>query len=75
MKCVICKHGEVTAGSTTVTLERGEVTVVVKAVPAQVCTNCGEEYLDEAVTRALYAQVEAAVESGVTVEVREYRAA
>jgi YgiT-type zinc finger domain-containing protein len=75
MRCPICKHGETAPGSTTVTLERGEVTVVVKAVPAGVCANCGEEYLEETVTQVLFAQVEAAVEAGVTVEVREYRAA
>lgn len=34
MKCVICKHGETQVGTTTVTLERGGLTLVVKAVPA-----------------------------------------
>ncbi len=75
MRCVICKHGVTETGTTTVTLEREAVTVVIKGVPAQVCTNCGEEYLDEPVTQGLYSQVEVAVESGVTVEVRDYRAA
>ena len=43
MKCVICKNGEVTPGTTTVTLERGQTTLVVKGVPARVCMTCGEE--------------------------------
>ena len=34
-------------GKTTITLERGGLTLVVKGVPAQVCPNCGEEYVDE----------------------------
>ncbi len=34
MKCPICKHGETTAGDATVTLERGSLTLVVKAEPA-----------------------------------------
>ncbi len=51
MQCVICKHGELDAGTTTVTLERDDVTLVFKDVPARVCENCGESYVDEAVTR------------------------
>ncbi len=53
MKCVICKHGETQEGTATVTLERVNVTVVFKDVPAQVCTNCGEEYIDAQVTQQL----------------------
>lgn len=46
MKCVICKHGETRPGMTTVTLERGGATLVVKGVPARICGNCGEAYVD-----------------------------
>ena len=28
-------------------LERGSLTMVLKHVPATICENCGEEYLDE----------------------------
>ncbi len=52
MKCVVCKHGETRPGTTTVTLTRGETTLVVKGVPACVCSNCGEEYVDDATTAA-----------------------
>src|SRR2546422_8301609 len=48
MKCVICQFGETEPGTTTVTLTRGETTVVIRDVPAQVCTTCGEEYVDQA---------------------------
>jgi len=44
MKCVICKHGETREGTTTVTFDRDGMTLVVKDVPAQVCTNCGEDF-------------------------------
>jgi len=46
MKCLICKKGETQIGKVTVTLDRGGATFVVKNVPAQVCQNCGEEYVD-----------------------------
>ena len=42
MKCVICKYGETEPGTTTITLERDNTTLVIKNVPADVCQYCGE---------------------------------
>ena len=53
MKCLICKQDETQDGATTVTLERGALTLVIKDVPARVCPNCGEAYVDETVTAEL----------------------
>jgi len=75
MKCVVCKQGETKEGSATVTLEVGRTTLVVKQVPAKVCQNCGEEYVDEKVTRQLMKQATDAASGGVQVDVREYVAA
>lgn len=75
MKCVICQQGETAPGRVTVTLERGGATLVFKDVPAQVCENCGEAYLDEAVSRRLLESATAAVRAGVQVEVRSFEAA
>ena len=47
MPCAICRIGDTHPGQTTVTLERDQTTLVVRGVPAAVCSNCGEEYLDE----------------------------
>ena len=75
MNCVVCKHGETHQCLTTVTLTRGSTTVVFRDVPAQVCDNCGEEYIDEEVTARLLAIAEDAARSGVQVDVRDYVAA
>lgn len=75
MKCPICHHGETSAGAATVTLERGELTLVFKGVPAEVCDNCGEQYVSEATTRRLLEEAAAAASAGVTVEVRSFAAA
>lgn len=75
MKCVICKNGETQRGKTTVTLERGGTTLVVKGVPARVCDNCGEAYVDEQVTRKLTQAAAEALRAGVQVDVREFVAA
>lgn len=75
MKCVICKQGETQPGRATVTLTRGVTTLVVKGVPARVCANCGEEYVDEATTARLINTMDDAARAGVEVDVREYVAA
>lgn len=75
MNCVICRQGETYPDKVTVTLERGNTTIVFKNVAAQVCENCGESYVDEVTTTQLLAAAEAAVKAGVQVEVREFVAA
>lgn len=74
MTCTLCKHGETAPGTVTVTLQRGETTVILKGVPASVCENCGEYYLDEAVASQVYAMAERAVRDGAEVEIRRYAA-
>lgn len=72
MKCVICKVGETKSGVTTVTLERNGAVLVFKKTPARVCSNCGEIYVEEAVTRELLQEADTAVHAGVQVDVREF---
>lgn len=74
MKCLICQHGETVRGTTTVTLERGDTTLVIKGVPAEVCQNCAEAYVDEETTNALLEQIREAAKLGVDVEVRRFAA-
>jgi YgiT-type zinc finger domain-containing protein len=74
MNCVICKHGNTQAGSTTVTLQKGESTIIFKGVPADVCDNCGEYYLSESVTEQLHMRADEAVKNGAEVEILRYAA-
>ena len=74
MKCVICKHGQTLPGKVTVPLQRGETTVVVKDVPAEVCQNCGEYYLDSQITARLFQTAEQAVKNGAEVEIIRFAA-
>lgn len=75
MKCAFCKHGETKPGTTTVTLEKNETTVVFKDVPADVCTTCGEPYVDEYTSERLLSIAKKAAEAGVEVDIRRYVAA
>lgn len=72
MKCVICKKASTKPGTTTVTFERGCLTMVVKCVPAQVCPNCGEAYISELVTAELLKDAEERAKTGAQVEIRQY---
>lgn len=75
MKCVVCKHRETRDGTATVTLSRELLTLVIKGVPALVCDNCGEEYVDADTTLRLQNIGEEAAKSGIQVDVRQYMAA
>ena len=52
-------------------LRRDGATVVINEVPALVCENCGEEYVDEQAAEG----VEASARAGVRVEIRDFAAA
>jgi YgiT-type zinc finger domain-containing protein len=72
MKCVVCNQAETLPGVTSVLLERGQLTLVVKNVPARVCPNCGEAYANEKVTARLLREAEQLFKMGAKVEIREY---
>lgn len=74
MNCAICKQGETWPGTATVVLERGQTTVVIKDVPADICENGGEYYLTEELTKKVKAMVEEAVQDNVEVEVLRFAA-
>ncbi len=74
MNCVICKMGETAEGLTTVSLTRGDSTILVKNVPAAICQNCGEYYLSEEVSAQIMKLSEKALLSNAEVEVIPYAA-
>jgi len=58
----------------TVTLQRGATTVIIKGVPAEVCENCGEYYLDENTTKQVLSMAEQAVKNRAEVEILSFAA-
>ncbi|MEN8180850.1 MAG: type II toxin-antitoxin system MqsA family antitoxin [Pseudomonadota bacterium] len=74
MKCVICKTGEIHPGATSVTLQRGGTTVVIKDVPAEICENCGEYYLSEEISERVLTMAETAVKNNAEIEVLRFAA-
>lgn len=74
MDCMICKHGETHPGHVTVTLQRGESTIIFKNVPAEVCENCGEYYLNDEITGQLTERAKEASQHGAEVEIVRFAA-
>lgn len=74
MKCLICKMGETSAGNVTVTMQRGELTVLIKNVPAQVCENCGEYYLSDEITDKVLKQAGLSAAKNAEVEILRFAA-
>ena len=72
MMCLICRQAELIDGLTPVTLERGELRLVINNVPALVCPACGEAYVDEAVAIQLLRDAEEVSKAGIMDGVREY---
>ncbi|MFO7750002.1 MAG: type II toxin-antitoxin system MqsA family antitoxin, partial [Desulfobacteraceae bacterium] len=74
MKCAICRNGHTENGFTSVILERKNTTLVFKRVPAQICDNCGEEYISSEVNRKLLRHARDETDRGITLELLEFAA-
>ncbi|MBI5559312.1 MAG: type II toxin-antitoxin system MqsA family antitoxin [Deltaproteobacteria bacterium] len=74
MKCAICKNGNTEEGITTIVLEQNDLTLVFKNVPAEVCNNCGEEYISADVNRAVLQHARKEKKRGVKLELLDFAA-
>ncbi|MBR1368493.1 zinc finger protein [Methanocalculus chunghsingensis] len=72
MICVVCRSGERQHGTTTITFEREGVLLVVKEVPAEICMNCGEDYVDASITHEIMLLAEQMARNGMCISVRRY---
>ena len=73
MKCQICKFGKTREGYTQVVLTRKNATVIFRNVPANICDDCGEYYLDENTAADIYTRAEACFSLGQQIAIIEYR--
>jgi YgiT-type zinc finger domain-containing protein len=72
MTCVICKQASPVSDTTTMTFSRGGSTIVIRDVPARVCPNCGEAYVDSHIARDLMAVAQRARQAGAQVALLTY---
>jgi len=69
--CPLCK-GSIVNGVSTFTVDLGFGVVVVRDVPATVCSQCGEEWLSDNTAEKLENIVETARQKHVAVEVARW---
>ena len=75
MSCPLCK-GDMVKGKTNLTYEiRGKNILVVSDVPARLCKQCGESFIDIEVVRKVEKIVSLAERDGVTFGLVKYREA
>lgn len=74
MKCVFCKHGTTNPGNVTVTLERDNCIIILKDVPADICENCGEYYLNQSTTKLLLSRAERVIDRNTEIEILRFAA-
>lgn len=67
MVCIHCEIGKLKPGKTNITLNRGNQIVIVQDVPALICANCKESYLDSDVTSQAYELVEQKLKLGESI--------
>jgi YgiT-type zinc finger domain-containing protein len=75
MNCIVCKKGVTQPGKATVTIDKAQTVVVIRDIPAQVCTTCGEEYIDADTMRDLEKLVAVAQKAGLNIAVQQFKAA
>jgi len=75
MTCAICKRGTLQSGQTLVSFERDGAVIVIREVPALICTTCGEEYIERDVMRSLSEVAAHASQHGQELSVQHYKAA
>jgi len=47
MICLVCKHRKMEQGITILPIERDNEILLITDIPARICANCGEVYLEE----------------------------
>jgi len=72
MKCIFCRHGQTQLGTVTITLDRDNCIVVIRHVPAEICENCGEYYLDEKTTEYVLSHAEEVAQRGTELEILRF---
>jgi YgiT-type zinc finger domain-containing protein len=75
MRCIVCKNGSTQPGTVTVTVDKRTTVVVIRDVPAAVCSTCGEEYIDADTLREIEKLVKTAQKAGMNVAVQQFKAA
>ena len=73
MNCVMCK-GNMKRGTTNYPIDRDSQFLLIKNVPALICDQCGEIFIDDNVFEKIEEIVESAQNSNVEIEILRFAA-
>lgn len=68
----MCKNGKTTSGFVNVPIVRDDKIIFFKKIPAEICDNCGEYYIDSAIAKDIYKKAEERMNEGVEMEISQY---
>lgn len=68
MKCIVCKNTRMKRGTTVLPIERGKAVLLVTDIPARICTNCGEPYIDEETAKEVEALANERLKGSVSLQ-------
>lgn len=69
MECPICKNGSTKRGITTLTVDRNGAIIFFKDVPALICENCGETFIESPTAKMINKLATEAFNKGAEIEV------
>ncbi len=72
MKCFMCK-GEIIEKNVNYVVDLDKTIIIIKSVPARVCTQCGEKYFDDEVAKRLEVMVNQLKELNTEVVILNYK--
>jgi YgiT-type zinc finger domain-containing protein len=72
LRCAVCKNGETKPGKSVITLTKGKLVFTIKNVPAHICHDCSEEYIDEDTTNLLLQTANESFNKGVVFDLRDW---
>jgi YgiT-type zinc finger domain-containing protein len=68
----VCKNGETKQGKSVITLTKGKFVFTFNNVPAQICHDCGEEYINEDTTKLILQTAKESFNKGVGLDLRDW---
>ena len=75
MNCIVCKKGSTRLEKVTVSIDKNDTVVVIRDVPAQVCSTCGEEYINATTMKDIERLVKTAQKAGMSIAIQQFHAA
>jgi YgiT-type zinc finger domain-containing protein len=72
LNCAVCRKGETKPGKSVFRLANGNQVFVLKNIPSNICRDCGEEYIDEEITKLVLQNAHDSFEKNLGSDLRDW---